>query len=271
MTPPRSDLRSPPPRGGAAGGPAKPDPLRPLGWADSAEDGARRRFRFLVVAACLAASLGLMGAGQAVAQAASAAPGQAAAATIADLAARRRAIDAQHAAELRACQSRFAVTACIDDAGQRRREALAPLREVELQLDGAERQQRAAQRRELIAAKQREAAARPPASAAPPLDPRWPAAELAAPGPLPRPPMLDMVPAEVRLRDAQAARRQQETQARRDRSLAAQARVAQRLRERADQGRVALPLAGEGRLVKRPPVARPPRPAAPASAGGAAR
>jgi multiple sugar transport system permease protein len=30
MTPPRSDLRSPPPQGGDAGGPAKPDPRRPL-------------------------------------------------------------------------------------------------------------------------------------------------------------------------------------------------------------------------------------------------
>ncbi len=29
-TPPRSDLRSPPPRGGAASGPAKPVPRRPL-------------------------------------------------------------------------------------------------------------------------------------------------------------------------------------------------------------------------------------------------
>jgi len=32
MAPPGGDLRSPPPQGGAASGPAKPDPRRPLGW-----------------------------------------------------------------------------------------------------------------------------------------------------------------------------------------------------------------------------------------------
>jgi uncharacterized protein (UPF0276 family) len=34
MAPPRSDLRSPPPQGGAAGGPAKPVPRRPLGQGE---------------------------------------------------------------------------------------------------------------------------------------------------------------------------------------------------------------------------------------------
>jgi len=37
MTPPRSDLRSPPPRGGAASGPAEPDPRRQHGSAETAD------------------------------------------------------------------------------------------------------------------------------------------------------------------------------------------------------------------------------------------
>ena len=65
--------------------------------------------------------------------------------------AERKAMAAQFAAEEKACAERFAVTACVDDVRVRRREALAPLRERELKLDEADRQQRAQERRSAVA------------------------------------------------------------------------------------------------------------------------
>ena len=53
----------------------------------------------------------------------------------------RRVLNATFAAEEQACGQRFAVTACVDDLKLRRRQALAPLREQELQIDEAERVQ----------------------------------------------------------------------------------------------------------------------------------
>jgi colicin import membrane protein len=58
----------------------------------------------------------------------------------------RRALDQRFATEEQACQSRFAVTPCVDDVRLRRRLALAPLRERELQLDDEQRRQRASVR-----------------------------------------------------------------------------------------------------------------------------
>jgi hypothetical protein len=80
-------------------------------------------------------------------------------------------LSAAFAAEEAACAERFAVSACVDNAKLRRRDALAPWRARQLALDDAERRERAAARLQAIEAKQREAAARPPAppaSAAPP-------------------------------------------------------------------------------------------------------
>jgi hypothetical protein len=76
------------------------------------------------------------------------------------LVAERQGLVDRFAAEERACRERFAVTACVDELRVRRRAALEPLRERELALDDAERQQRANDR-------QTSRAARPqPASAA---------------------------------------------------------------------------------------------------------
>ena len=71
------------------------------------------------------------------------------------LAAERQALLDGFAQEELACQQRFFVNACVEDVSRRRREALAPLRARELELDDAERQRRAAERRAAIEAKQR--------------------------------------------------------------------------------------------------------------------
>ena len=98
------------------------------------------------------------------------------------LAAERQALIDGFAQEELACQQRFFVNDCVEDVRRRRREALAPLRARELELDDVERQQRAAERRAAIEAKQREQAARPAPASAPELPPRSPA-EPASAGP----------------------------------------------------------------------------------------
>lgn len=125
------------------------------------------------------------------------------------------------------CLQRFAVTACVDDVRTRHREALAPLREQELQLDEADRQERAANRRAAIAIKQQAAALGPVPTV--PVEPRirQPAVP-ATPMPAPR---AAVDPAG---RDAKAAERVQAARLRRESARAAQDRVARRL---ADQTR----------------------------------
>ena len=72
--------------------------------------------------------------------------------------AERTRIESRFNAEMADCQRRFVVTACMDEARQRRREALAVPRAEGLALDDIERRERAVARRELLQAKQREAA-----------------------------------------------------------------------------------------------------------------
>lgn len=88
----------------------------------------------------------------------------------------RAGVEAAFAAQERACQERFAVTACVDDARRTRRGALAELRRQTTALDEAQRKQRAERRRQAIqdnlareAAEQRDVPARParPPQAAP--------------------------------------------------------------------------------------------------------
>ncbi len=75
------------------------------------------------------------------------------------LAAERQSLLDGFSVEEHACRERFAVTACMDELRVRRRAALAPLRERELALMDAERQQRASDH-------QAARAARPPSAAA---------------------------------------------------------------------------------------------------------
>lgn len=155
------------------------------------------------------------------------------------LAQQRRQLGEAFAAEERSCAQRFAVTACVDEVRQRRREALAPVRERELQLDDAERQQRAAERRAAIEAK-RAAAASAPSSASSSLAPAPQVRVRTAPAAASRPQARPREDAEERA--AQAGQRQRQAQARRDEAEAAQQRVQRRQEERAASGRKAVPL-----------------------------
>lgn len=154
----------------------------------------------------------------------------------AHLAQQRRQLSEAFAAEERLCTQRFAVTACVDALGLRRREALAPLRERELQLDEAERVQRAAERLAAIAAKRAAAASAPPdpSAAAPELRVRPAAPAASRPAPRPRDDGDE--------RAAQAEQRQRQAQQRREEAAAAQQRVQRRQHERDAGGRKSDPL-----------------------------
>jgi colicin import membrane protein len=157
------------------------------------------------------------------------------------IAAERKAMADLYAAEEKACASRFAVTACVDDVRARRRESLAPLRAQELTLEEAQRQQRALQRRQAIAARQAEVASRPPA---PPLtetrvrQPTLPSSSAA------RAPRAhgDAHLRATELRATEAERRAGEARIRQDEAKAVQQRVERRLAEREAQGKKSMPL-----------------------------
>jgi hypothetical protein len=90
----------------------------------------------------------------------------------------RAAVEAQHAAAIAQCEQRFAINACLAEADQARRSALAPLRQESLALDDAERQSRAMARAHQAAQRQQQVAQRalPAASAGP--------SQVAAPAPI---------------------------------------------------------------------------------------
>jgi hypothetical protein len=142
------------------------------------------------------------------------------------------------------CRSRFVVTSCLEDVARRRRAALEPLRERLLQLDEAQRQQRAQARREAVAARElqrqrqlAEAAAQAPGAAS-------------APGPRQRmlPPVSSAAPraaqaasqAEARAQAAQ--QRAAEAQRRAEQGAQRQQRVRRKLEQRAAEGRPLQPL-----------------------------
>jgi hypothetical protein len=157
----------------------------------------------------------------------------------------RRALDARYAQDLRACHEQFVVTSCVDDARQRWRQALAPLREQEQGLDEAARQQRARERQAELVARQAKAAQRAASSttqgtrlAKPPR-----AASSAAAG-------ASDVPASSASKagakdfsaDAQARERARTAQAVRTQSELDQQRIAQRERQSAAKGKRSDPL-----------------------------
>ncbi len=110
-------------RGGAASGPAKPVPRRPLDVAAGCRGG-------LLVGLWLAAV---------VACAETPQP-----ATRAEVAVQRAAIEQRFAQEKLDCEQRFSVAACLDELRRRRHEALAPLVRRENELAAEERRARAA-------------------------------------------------------------------------------------------------------------------------------
>ena len=90
------------------------------------------------------------------------------------IASERALVHAEFTARQRECQTRFAVTACVDAARSQQREALGRLHREELLLDDARRRQRAAERTAEIRgrvsadeARERKAAPSAPATPAP--------------------------------------------------------------------------------------------------------
>ena len=154
----------------------------------------------------------------------------------ASLTAQRKALAARYADEERDCARHFVVTACVDDVRARRRAAIAPFRERELQLDEADRRERATTRRAAIASKQAQAASRPAAPETPQLRVRQPVAPASAPARAPRP------PPDAEARAVQAQERVQEAQQRRQEAQAAQQRIQRRQTDRQASGRKADPL-----------------------------
>jgi hypothetical protein len=166
------------------------------------------------------------------------------------LAAQREAIAARFAAEERECRERFAVTRCLDDARVGRREALAPLRQRELEIGDAERRARAEARKASLADKARTAklrAVEPPAAevrlrpslstgaaSAPPTEAPQSASRAASRSAARGP------DAAARAKDA--ADRVQALQQRTQASEAAQQRVSKRLADRAASGKAVQPL-----------------------------
>jgi hypothetical protein len=152
------------------------------------------------------------------------------------IAAERRAMAERYAAEERACVSRFAVTACVDEVRARRREALVPLRDRELKLDEADRQQRAQERRQAIAQRQAEAQQRAPAPPEPVARVRQPMLGASAATRPVRP------PADAVARAAAADKRAQDARQRQEDAKATQDRIDRRQAERDTQGKPSRPL-----------------------------
>ena len=143
----------------------------------------------------------------------------------------RQAVQTQFAAAERACQQRFAVSACVEDVQIRRRAALAPLREREMQLNDAQRQQRAEEREAARVA--RRAAREAQALNAAPAAASRPPAPLLTPRPAP-PRQAQPDPSS---KAAEAAARAKVAQQRREAAQASQAEVARRLAQRKTEGK----------------------------------
>jgi hypothetical protein len=169
------------------------------------------------------------------------------------IAAERRQIEVRYASEESECRQRFFVTACLEAAKARRREALDVLRSQELALDDAERLRRADERLRAVEARRAEVAARAPAASQP--EPVAPVAPMAASS-VPSAPAASGTSASIsRTRDAAAseaaARRAAAAERRRAEAAAAQARIAEREAARASGGQRSAP------LPLRPEDARP--------------
>jgi colicin import membrane protein len=155
------------------------------------------------------------------------------------LTAERITITQRFEAEEDDCQRRFAVTGCVADVRARRRDALAPLRERELQLDDKERRERVAQREADLAAKRQAQLATPAVKAVVEQRARNapPAAAVDAPTP------SEAAPAKADgSRAAAAAERAKAAAKRREAALATQAAIAKKLADRAASGKAAAPL-----------------------------
>jgi colicin import membrane protein len=159
------------------------------------------------------------------------------------LAAERAGISKRFDADEAACHQRFAVTGCVADVRASRRDALAPVRERELQLEDRERRERGIQRELDLAAKHRAQRALP--AAKPPVEPRTRTTTEEPPAPAPTAAAAQDAP--IRHGSgpaAQAAERAKAAAKRREDALATQAEIAKKLADRAARGKpvVSLPV-----------------------------
>lgn len=165
----------------------------------------------------------------------------------AQIARERDAVQARHAAAVKACDGAFALTACLDNAKRERRRELDRLAGEQAVLDHDARQRRAAERRGRIEQKRQQAAAQDanPASASPVRVPRA-AAAASAP------------PADAQVRGPRDASARAATKAQ-----AASARQAESARRRAEAARhaEAVQRRNAERAARHPPAAPLPPPA----------
>ena len=179
--------------------------------------------------------------------------------------------EAQYAEAERACRARFAISGCLEAAGAKRREALTRLRRQDVEIDAAERRERAAARRARIEAKTGAApvsAAAGPAGELLPPEPRRRGASGAAetgasavgdsvssgvpatPRKAPRPAASLHVPKPPRLprpgveRSAQEAAERAAFERKQQQAAAHRAEVERRNADAAKSGRPAAPLPG---------------------------
>ncbi|GAB3537368.1 hypothetical protein GCM10027343_00280 [Noviherbaspirillum agri] len=80
-------------------------------------------------------------------------------AALADVGRERDAVEARFSAEEQACHPKFFATSCVEQAKERRRQALAKLRKVELEANAFKRQDRAQERDKALAERQEQAEA----------------------------------------------------------------------------------------------------------------
>lgn len=144
-------------------------------------------------------------------------------ATRAEVNAQRAAIEQRFAREQAECEQRFAVSACLEDLRQRRREALAPLVAREHELAAQERRERAAAQAQRV--KEREqAAAQDPAQTRERLVPAVPASAPSHPARARSPEQAARARQQAeRQAEAEAARRREQA---RERELRQQQRLA---------------------------------------------
>lgn len=174
------------------------------------------------------------------------------------VAAERQQIEARFVQEKAACMEKFFVTSCVDEAKERRRQALEPLTSVELEAKRFQRQDRALQRDRDVAEKQARAAEEAAQAAATeprvklpkpepepePLPPAEPREERVRPGPTP-----EQEREAARERAENEAAYAQKVQAAKERQEAVVRRKAEKERKRAAHGNAAAtaPASPEGK------------------------
>ncbi len=146
---------------------------------------------------------------------------------------------ARFEARRRECETRFAVTACVDEARAEHRQALQRLRREEGVLDEAQRRQRAAARMAAIEARQRaeRERANAPRAERPVVSP-----QLRPPRPPAAAPKAASTPASAPDRSAEEARSRARFEARRREAREHREQAEQRREQREQSGKKAAPL-----------------------------